>query len=53
MTRSVFDRYDIVDEADLAEGVAKLATYLAGVKTSQDRDNPGTISSSKALGVTA
>jgi len=26
-TRDIFDRYDIVDEADLRDGVAKLAAY--------------------------
>jgi len=28
-TRDIFDRYDIVDEADLRDGVAKLAAYAA------------------------
>lgn len=28
-TRSVFDRYDIVSEADLSEGVEKLAAFHA------------------------
>ncbi len=28
-TRDVFDRYDIVSERDLSEGVAKLATFHA------------------------
>jgi len=27
-TRDIFDRYDIVSERDLAEGVGRLATYL-------------------------
>ncbi len=26
-TRDIFDRYDIVSERDLSEGVAKLATF--------------------------
>ena len=30
LTRSVFDRYDIVSERDLAEGVGKLATFHGG-----------------------
>ena len=30
LTRSVFDRYDIVSERDLAEGVAKLAVFHGG-----------------------
>lgn len=28
-TRDIFDRYDIVSERDLTEGVAKLATFHA------------------------
>ena len=35
-TRSIFDRYDIVSERDLAEGVEKLARYLGrGTKGAQ------------------
>lgn len=30
LTRSVFDRYDIVSERDLAEGVAELAVFHGG-----------------------
>ena len=34
-TRAVFDRYDIVDEADLREGISKLAGALTGTKQGQ------------------
>jgi hypothetical protein len=27
-TRNIFDRYDIVSERDLADGVGRFATYL-------------------------
>ncbi len=38
-TRSVFDRYNIVNERDLREGVSKLAMLRVG---GQQRDNEGT-----------
>ncbi len=31
-TRAVFDRYNIVNEADLSSAVAKLAAFHAGTK---------------------
>jgi hypothetical protein len=42
MTRSVFDRYDIVDPRDRAVSVGQLAAFHA--QNSRLRDNHGTIS---------
>src|SRR3989442_6267684 len=36
-TRSIFDRYAIVDEADLADGVRKLAVFGASTPTEPRR----------------
>jgi len=38
-TRDIFDRYDIVDEADLRDGVAKLAAY-AEIQTAERKVVP-------------
>ena len=34
-TRAIFDRYDTVDEADLRDGVSRLAMHLGQTETKQ------------------
>jgi len=41
LTRAVFDRYAIVNEHDLAEGVAKLAVLPSGTKRGQSEAAEG------------
>ena len=45
LTESVYKRYAIVSEADLSEGVAKLAATLFGTNTAQSENRRGSTGS--------
>jgi hypothetical protein len=42
-TRSVFDRYNIVNERDLREGVSKLANLRVRGQQRDNQDNTGVL----------
>jgi hypothetical protein len=48
-TRSVFDRYNIVNERDLREGVSKLAALRGGGQQRDNRGNAGVFAWDKSL----
>jgi len=42
-TRSVFERYNIVDERDLHDAARKVSSYISEADAARDRDKAGTI----------